>query len=243
MGGGAFTLEALPLGAAAWCSGNKVVQDLNDLFDQDPANQPYKAASLALFQTAANTGEWQDLLGAYSRAYDVAGMTICAGWASYLQALGTLSPASNGGNIATTSSTATPSKVLTFSNVPDWMAVGLNVSDSSTPGAITSGQTVSDFDATTVTLTAKVDATVNSGDTIVFALPAGQGPSNIQAIAQARYDGLSNDKKMKTHQHDPHNPHSSGHKVKVTHETDGSITITSPFIPPTSPLRNRNRKP
>jgi hypothetical protein len=32
---------------------------------------------------------------------------------------------------------------------------------------------VSDFDATTVKLTAKVNATVNSGDTIVFAVPAG----------------------------------------------------------------------
>jgi hypothetical protein len=32
MGGGAFTAELLPIGAAAWCTGKKVVQDLNDLF-------------------------------------------------------------------------------------------------------------------------------------------------------------------------------------------------------------------
>jgi hypothetical protein len=169
-------------------------------------------------------------------------MTPCPGWLTYLGALGTLGPTpSNGGNMVTTSSTATSSKVLTFSNVPDWMANGLNVSDSTTPGAITGGQTVSDFDATTVKLTAKVNATVNSGDTIVFAVPAALGLSNIKAIAQARYDGLSNDQKMKTDKHGPHDHLSSGHAVKVTHGAE--IKITSPYIPPTGPLRNRNRKP
>jgi hypothetical protein len=239
MGGGAY-VGALPVGASAWCSGNKVVQDLNDLFDpQDPLSSPQyqaaKTASLAAFQTA---GSWTDLLAAYSKAYDAAGMTLCAGWASYLEALGTLSPTpgSNGGNMVTTSSTATSSAVLTFGSVPDWMAPGLNVS----AGAITGGQTVSDFTATTVTLTANVNAMVNSGDTIVFALPTGLGPSNIQAIAQARYDGLKNNVKMKTFKHGPHDPHSGGHKVKVTHETDGSITITSPFIAPGTARRNRN---
>jgi hypothetical protein len=229
MGGGGF----LPGGVASWCSGDDVVRDLNDLFHQNPANRQYqdaKNASLALFQTAATTGNWKDLWIAYSQAYDAAGITLCGGWFSYFKALGTLSPtSSNGGNIVTTSSTATSSKVLTFGSVPGWMAVGLNVSDSTTPGAIISGQTVEDFDATTVKLTAKVDATVNVGDTIVFALPTGLGPSNIKAIAQARYDGLSNDKKMKTDKHGPHDPHSSGHKVKVTDESDGSIKITSPF--------------
>jgi outer membrane lipoprotein SlyB len=245
MGGGAYVGGALPLGASAWCSGNKVVQDLNDLFDpQDPLSSPqYQAAktqSLAAFQTAGN---WKDLLAAYSKAYDAAGMTLCAGWASYLEALGTLSSSGNGGDAVTTSSTATSSAVLSFGSVPDCMAVGLNVSDSSTPGAITGGQTVSGFTATTVTLTANVNATVNSGDTIVFALPGGLGPSNIQAIAKARYDGLTNNVKMKTFKHGPHDPHSSGHKVKVTRETDGSITISSPFIAPGTARRNRNRNP
>jgi hypothetical protein len=246
MGGGGFVDGALPLGAASWCSGNKVVQDLNDLFHQNPTNQQYqdaKTASLAAFQTAANTGNFQDLLFAYIKAYDAAGMTLCAGWASYLEALGTLSPSGNGGDTVTTSSTATSSAVLSFGSVPDWMAVGLNVSDSSTPGAITGGQTVSDFTANTVTLTANVNATVNSGDTIVFSLPGRQGPSNIQAIAQARVDGLTNNVKMKTDKHGPHDPHSNGHKVKVTHETDRSISISSPFIAPGTARRNRNRKP
>ena len=247
MGGGGFVGGALPLGASSWCSGNDVVQALNDLFHQNPANQQYqdaKTASLALFQTAANTGNWGDLWIAYSQAYDAAGVTLCGGWSLYLNALGNLSPTSaNGGNMVTTSSTATSSAVLSFGNVPGWMAVGLNVSDSSTPGAITGGQTVLSFTANTVTLTANVNATVNSGDTIVFSLPAGQGQSNIQTIAQARYQGLTNNVKMKTFKHSPHDPHSSGHAVKVTHETDRSITITSPYIPPTGPLRNRNRNP
>jgi hypothetical protein len=246
MGGGGFTLESLPFGASAWCNGDDVIKALNDLFHQKPTNQQYqaaKAASLAYFQTAATTGLWGDLWSAYSRAFDAAGMTLCGGWSSYLDALGNLGPTSgNSGNIVTTSSTATSSAILTFSNVPDWMANDLTVSDSSTPGAITGGQTVSDFTANTVTLTANVNATVNSGDTIVFSLPGGQGHSNIRKIAQARYDGLKNNVKMKTHKHGPHDHHSSGHRVKVTHEPDGSITITSPFIAPGGALRNRNRK-
>jgi hypothetical protein len=244
MGGGGFTLEALPIGAAAWCSGDNVIKDLNDLFHQNPANPQYQAAktaSLDLFQTAANTGNWKDLLAAYSQAYDAVGIQLCAGWASYLQALGNLSRPNR--NIVTTSSTATSSAILTFSNVPDWMANDLNVSDSSTPGAITGGQTVSDFTTTTVTLSANINATVNSGDTIVFSMPSGQGQSNIRKIAQARYEGLTNNVKMKTKKHGPHDHHSSGHKVKVTHEPDGSITITSPFVAPPAALGNRNRKP
>jgi predicted phage tail protein len=123
------------------------------------------------------------------------------------------------------------------------MAIGLNVADSSTPGAITGGQTVLSFTTNTVTLTANVNATVNSGDTIVFSLPGGQGHSNIQKIAQARYQGLTNNVKMKTEKHGPHDHHSSGHRVKVTHEADGSITITSPYIAPGGARQNRNRKP
>lgn len=242
MGGGGF-VGALPAGAATWCSGDDVVKSLNDLFDQNPASNQYqdaKNASLDNFQTAANTGKWQDLWAAYSNAYAAAGVALCSGWSLYLQALGNLSPMSgNGGNIVTTSSTATSSAILTFSTVPDWMANGLNVSDSTTPGAINGGQAVLGFTANTVTLTANVNATVNSGDTIVFSLPGGQGQSNIQNIAQARYDGLTGNKKMKTFKHGPHDPHSSGHAVKVKDENDGSISIDSPYVPPSGALKRR----
>ena len=79
---------------------------------------------------------------------------------------------SSGGIIVTTSATNSGS-VLTFGagNVPSWMAKGLNVYDNSTPGAIAQGHKVKDFDTNTVTLTTPVDATVNSGDTIVFSPP------------------------------------------------------------------------
>src|SRR5262249_54727815 len=78
----------------------------------------------------------------------------------------------SGGIIVTTSATNSGS-VLTFGagNVPSWMAKGLNVYDNSTPSAIAQGHKVKDFDNTTVTLTPPVDATVNSGDTIVFSPP------------------------------------------------------------------------
>src|SRR5205807_3244287 len=97
---------------------------------QDPQYQKAKAASLALFQTAATTGQWEDLWTAYREADMAAQMTPCPGWLTYLGAVGTLSPipGTNGGNMVTTASTATSSKVLTFSTVPDWMANGLNVS-------------------------------------------------------------------------------------------------------------------
>ena len=243
MGGGGDPL-GLPLGAPSWCSGDDVIKALNDLF-KDPTSGEYQAAktaALALFQTAANgTGTWQDLWAAYGSAFDAAGVQLCGGWSLYLTALGNLSGIA--GNIVTTSSTATSSAILTFGNVPGWMAIGLNVADSSTPGAITGGQTVLSFTTNTVTLTANVNATVNSGDTIAFSLPTRQGQSNIQKIAQARYQGLTNNVKMKTNKHDPHDPHSGGHRVEVTHEPDGSITIDSPYIPPGGALRNRNRKP
>jgi hypothetical protein len=248
MGGGGFVGGALPSGAPTWCSGDDVCKGLNDVFNVDPTSQPYqdvKTASLTLFQKAARTGSSPDLFFAYGAAFDAVSHPICSGWSLYLNALGNLTPTpgSNGGNVVTTSSTATSSRILTFGTVPAWMAVGLNVSDSTTPGAITGGQTVSDFTATTVKLTAHVNATVNSGDTIVFSLPAGLGQTDIQLIAQARVDGLTANKKMKTQKHHPHDPNTSGHVVQVTYENDGSITIDSPFIPPGAALRNRNRHP
>ena len=226
MGGGGFIGER-PAGAATWCSGDDVVKSLNDLFDQDPQSNQYqkaKAASLALFQTAATTGQWEDLWTAYSEAYRAAVMTPCPGWLTYLGALGTLGPTpSNGGNVA--AALATSSAILTFSNVPDWMADGLTVSDSTNPGAIRSGQTVLDFDTATVTLTANVDATVNSGDTIVFAVAGGLGQQDVQAIARTRYNCLSANVRMTTSKHHPHDRHSSGHTVKLG---GGIIVTTSP---------------
>jgi hypothetical protein len=74
-----------------------------------------------------------------------------------------------GGNATTSASTATSSAVLNFAGgVPSFMADGLKVFDQTTPGAITGGQTVQSFTSTTVTLTGVVNATVNSGDTLVF---------------------------------------------------------------------------
>jgi hypothetical protein len=139
MGGSGF-VGALASSNPKWCTGDDVVKALNDVFDSDPTDpnglyQAAKAASLDLFLAAWNSGHWQDLLAAYVAAFDPA--PICAGWAFYLKSLGTLS--GNVGNIVTTSPTDT--NILTFgaNNVPDWMANGLNVSDSS--GAITGGQT------------------------------------------------------------------------------------------------------
>jgi len=233
MGGGGIVL---PSGAAAWCSGDDVIKGLNDLFHQDPNNPQYqdaKAASLTYFERAAMSGWVGDLWMAYSKAFDAAGLPICGGWSSYLDALGNMSPSgNNSGTVVTTSSTPTSSAVLTFASVPDWMANDLNVSDSSNPAAITGGQTVSDFTTTTVTLTAKVDAKVNAGDRIAFSLPGAQGNINIRTIAKARHDGLHNNVRMKTFKHHPHDPHSSGHRVKVTNQPDGSIHIDSPYIPP-----------
>src|SRR5664279_5096157 len=94
MGGGAYTLEALPLGAASWCNGQDVIDALNQLFNQDPANKPYqdaKTASLDYFKNAGNTGVWSDLWAAYGKAFDAAGTVLPSGWSSYLDALGNLS--------------------------------------------------------------------------------------------------------------------------------------------------------
>ena len=79
---------------------------------------------------------------------------------------------SNGGSGTTSSSTATSSAVLNFSTgVPSYVIVGMNVADATNTGAITGNQTVIAVTAiTSVTLSANVNATVNSGDTIVFSV-------------------------------------------------------------------------
>jgi hypothetical protein len=235
MGGGGIVTADRPPGAAVWCSGDDVIKTLNDLFHQDPINPQYqaaKSASLTYFQIAARSGMWGDLWTAYGRAFDAAGIPLCPGWSTYLDALGNMSPSgNNSGTMVTTASTPTSSAILTFSNVANWIANDLNVSDSSNPSAINGSQTVSDFTTTTVTLTANVNATVNAGDIIAFSLPGGQGNSNIRTIAQARCDGLQNNVRMKTFKHHPHDPHSSGHRVRVTRQPDGSIDINSPYVP------------
>jgi hypothetical protein len=50
-------------------------------------------------------------------------------------------------------------------------------------------------------------------------------PENIHAIAQARFDGLTRGAAMKVKTHSP----GGTHKVDVSTEADGSITIDSPF--------------
>ena len=252
MGGGALTLEALPVGAASWCSGKDVIDLLNQLFNQDPTNKTYqdaKKASLDYFKNAINTGVWGDLWTAYGRAFDAAGLQLPTGWSSYLDVLGNLGQGTaNSGNVVTTEATDTDSDVLTFSSVPPWMANDLNVFDTTTPRAITGGQTVSDFDTTTVTLTSTVNAKVKAGDTIFFSLQVDEGPSNIKKIARARHQGLTSGVnsigvKMLTQTHDPFDRHSGGHRVKVTHETDGSITISSPYVPAGGARRHRDGRP
>lgn len=75
----------------------------------------------------------------------------------------------SGPPIATTSSTATSSAVLNFSGgVPAYVQVGMKAYDLTTPAAITGGQTVLSKTGTSVTLTANVNATVNSSDQITF---------------------------------------------------------------------------
>jgi hypothetical protein len=243
MGGSGF-IGALPSGASSWCQGDDVVQKLNDVFHSDPnptnPHSPYqlaKTASLALFQDAAASGRWQDLLAAYVEAFDAADPPFCAGWGAYLQALGSLS--GDVGSIATTSSTAANGVDLIFGpgNIPAWMANGLGVRDSL--GAITGGQTVLTFDNKTVTLSAPVTTMVNAGDIVTFSFPAGLGTTNIQTIAQNRYAGLTANKRIKTFKHDPHtNP--NGHNVNVTQQGN-EVWIDSPYIAPSALPRNRRR--
>jgi len=74
-----------------------------------------------------------------------------------------------GAPVATTSSTTTASATLNFSGgVPAYVAVGMRAYDLTTPAAITGGQTVLSKTATTVVLSANVNATVNSSDLITF---------------------------------------------------------------------------
>jgi len=78
--------------------------------------------------------------------------------------------------IATSATTTTASAVLNFSGgVPATVAVGMRAYDTTTPGAITGGQTVQSKTATTVTLTGNVNATVGSGDLIAFSTNAYAG--------------------------------------------------------------------
>jgi hypothetical protein len=55
---------------------------------------------------------------------------------------------------------------------------------------------------------------------------AAKDGDNIKTIAQARYDGLSGDKRMKTKKHPP-----MGGDHKVHRKDNGSIEIDSPFMP------------
>jgi hypothetical protein len=90
------------------------------------------------------------------------------------------------GIIFTTSPTATSSQVLTFGagNIPNWMDFGMNVFDASTPGAITGGQTVTGINTPSpgqITISAPVNAAVNSSDTIVFSVPPDVGTITIDS--------------------------------------------------------------
>jgi hypothetical protein len=72
-------------------------------------------------------------------------------------------------SLITTAATNAGVTVLTFAGgVPSTIMPGMTVYDATTPGAIISGQQVGLVGTTTVTLTANVDAKVNSGDTIYF---------------------------------------------------------------------------
>lgn len=71
------------------------------------------------------------------------------------------------GEVTTNASTSTSSNVLNFSSVPSWVTIGMTARDT-TSSSITGGQTVTAVSSTTVTLSANVNATVNSGDAIVF---------------------------------------------------------------------------
>jgi hypothetical protein len=90
--------------------------------------------------------------------------------------------------LVTTASTLTSSAVLTFGvgNIPAWMAIGLFAFDATTTGAIASSQRVQSINAAagTVTLSANVNATVNSGDTIVFSgVSIGTAPNPYADVA------------------------------------------------------------
>jgi hypothetical protein len=72
------------------CSGNDVLQTLQDVFGY-PNSQEYqdaKNAALNLFGIVKNTpGNWKGLFDAYEAAYTAVGISICHNWENYLQTL------------------------------------------------------------------------------------------------------------------------------------------------------------
>jgi hypothetical protein len=78
---------------AAGCTGDDVLQDLDDVFGHPHLKryQDAKAAALALFQGVPPppASNWQQLYDAYLAAYQAAGVSMCQNWQYYLQ---TLSP-------------------------------------------------------------------------------------------------------------------------------------------------------
>jgi hypothetical protein len=75
--------------------------------------------------------------------------------------------------------------VLTFPSVPSWVQVGMSVVDASNTAAINGGQFVTAVTTTTVTLSANVNATVNTNDLIQFVLPASTTAGIVRSIAGA----------------------------------------------------------
>jgi hypothetical protein len=71
-------------------------------------------------------------------------------------------------SLTTNGTTATSSATLHFASVPAGVNAGQTVTDSTTPGAITGSQTILSTTGTTVVLSANVNATVGSGDSIAF---------------------------------------------------------------------------
>ncbi|UGY23706.1 hypothetical protein HU675_0038135 [Bradyrhizobium septentrionale] len=89
---------------------------------------------------------------------------------------------------STSASTATSSAVLTFTSVPANVAVGMKAANLTNPAAISGGQTVLSKTATTVTLSANVNATVNSGDAIAFSTNA--LVANVSPVPSALVPGM-----------------------------------------------------
>ena len=61
--------------------------------------------------------------------------------------------------------------ILSFASVPSYIVQGMVAYDVTTPGAIISGQQVLSTTATTVTLSAGIDAAISSGDSLYFDFP------------------------------------------------------------------------
>ena len=88
-------------------------------------------------------------------------------------------------SLATNNSTATSSAVLHVASVPSWVTVGTYAFDATNPASIVSGQTVHALGTGTITLTADVDATVSSGDEILFSNGAGGVQCRAECFASA----------------------------------------------------------